>query len=238
MKKQIFTLIELLVVIAIIAILASMLLPALNQARDKAKGIKCVSNLKNVGTYLNLYKNDYDDYYHAPCDYINYEGTAGRYWMTSLALIYENVDFYKDFNSDKLARNKCLNSVFSCPLIKSQDMLWKAYQQMGYGMNMHLPPSKSNTSWADASTGYPKPDRVKNPSKVIVCGDSAGKNSFPRGEWHLKTAADAWDITNLFGYIHNQNANMVYIDGHVTGNNLNYYLELGDNSNLKKYGSY
>jgi len=83
MKKKTFTLIELLVVIAIIAILASMLMPAVAKARAKAEEISCVNNMKGMGTILMIYTSNNKNYF-PPNDYEQCKFVAGMSWIESL----------------------------------------------------------------------------------------------------------------------------------------------------------
>ena len=78
-KRTYFTLIELLVVIAIIAILAGLLMPALQSARERARTASCVSNLKQFGIHILNYANDFNDY-----------AVPTRYWGNKIAQKYMN----------------------------------------------------------------------------------------------------------------------------------------------------
>lgn len=104
MKKG-FTLIELLVVIAIIAILAAILFPVFAQAREKARQISCISNLKQIGTGMLMYSQDYDEYY-MPCRISQPNGGVEE-WTNIVMPYIKNGTKTSIFNAN--------GGVFSCP---------------------------------------------------------------------------------------------------------------------------
>ena len=228
MKRMPFTLIELLVVIAIIAILASMLLPALNQARAKAQQIDCLSKMKQISLGFTNYQDDSDDYF-VP---YAWEGVADATMNWAWCLKVNNYVDYK---------------LYACPSAKMLN--W----QYTYGKDgwLNYPdnsarylyiPMGYNYDYGFGRMHYSAPKRyvpvkksmVKNPSQKFVTADS--RYSLANINYGMAAINGKDPFTNS-GVIHDRHAgntaNISYADGHAgsmknaslyswTGNN--YYL--------------
>ena len=132
MIRRMFSLIELLITVAVIAILAGLLLPALNSARQKGQAIRCVSNLKQQGNCHSLYAADFDDWI------ISQEGVFGGYkctWWRMFRLLGYTGESLKNFQA--LRNDAAQESIFCCPS-GSFRTEWAPFDLWSYGLNGHL----------------------------------------------------------------------------------------------------
>jgi prepilin-type processing-associated H-X9-DG protein/prepilin-type N-terminal cleavage/methylation domain-containing protein len=218
-KDKNFTLIELLVVIAIIAILAAMLLPALNKAREKGRQTSCLNNHRQIGQAFIMYRNDYEDWWL----YDTISASANSFWP-DLVTRPKYLKYCTKGRWDRSAQagwsynnNKYIASTLTCPSIPfPQGRVLGDYiinsVTTGYG---------GGIGGVNGHDGC-KDSEIKKPSEFSVLGDrdidsvSAYASCWQQAFYSpdiINKPRTAW--ATLSFYNHSRGSNFLFADGHA-----------------------
>jgi prepilin-type N-terminal cleavage/methylation domain-containing protein/prepilin-type processing-associated H-X9-DG protein len=222
-RRPAFTLIELLVVIAIIAILAAILFPVFAMAREKARMSACISNMRQIGTSLMMYVQDYDETY-PYCRFhqnLNLGSTAKPgtdkgvvidSWRNAILPYLKNVDVL-GCPSNPWSRSVAgqLGSLPPVPGSNAEGWAMTPGLRMPISYNMN---QCASTYLPADSKGAPPPIRAAQlvrPADTLIIGESTWPTSDMGAEWLWQSAYCA----ALFTHQGSKMANFIFFDGHA-----------------------